>query len=103
MSAFPEKLRNFIDSETWIYAKTMPQWPHEYIVKDKVDKGLFVELVKHIREFGYKDFFYKKQLIYFEEDNLLYWTMGAPIEQTTIINRCKKEDSYAERVGKSID
>lgn len=24
----------------------------------------------------------------------LYWTMGAPLKQTTIINRCNKKDSY---------
>lgn len=25
--------RAFIDDQHWTYAKTMPQWPHEYIIK----------------------------------------------------------------------
>ena len=27
----------------------------------------------------------------------MYWTMGAPLEETTIINRCRKEDSFESR------
>jgi hypothetical protein len=27
----------------------------------------------------------------------VYWTIGAPIEQTVIINRCRTEDSYEVR------
>jgi len=27
----------------------------------------------------------------------VYWTMGAPLEETTIINRCRKEDSFESR------
>lgn len=76
----------------------MPEWPHEYIVKDKVDQNLFVELVTHIREFGYLGLYYQTKLTYFEEDGLVYWTMGAPIEETIIINRCKKESTYELRL-----
>jgi hypothetical protein len=32
------------------------------------------------------------------EDGLVYWTMGAPIEETTIINRCPKEGTYEYRL-----
>ena len=39
-------------------------------------------------------------LSYFDEEELTYWTMGAPIEETTIINRCKKEGTYEERLKK---
>ena len=28
---------------------------------------------------------------------LTYWTMGAPVEETTIINRCQKENTYEVR------
>ena len=34
----------------------------------------------------------------FEEDGLLYWTMGEPVEETVIINRCKEEESYENRL-----
>lgn len=94
----PSELTQFIRTESWTYAKTMPQWPHEYIVRDRVDAGLFLKLVKHIREHGYEGNFYKRPITYFDEDGMTYWTMGAPIEETTIINRCKKEDTYEERL-----
>jgi hypothetical protein len=35
---------------------------------------------------------------HFAEDGLLYWTMGAPLDQTTIINRCEQQDSYENRL-----
>jgi hypothetical protein len=93
-----EVLREFIKFTHWTYAKTMPKWPHEYIVRERVDEQLFIDLVAHIRAYGYTGKFYKKEIVYFEEDGLIYWTMGAPIEQTTIINRCKKENSYEYRL-----
>ena len=96
--AFPEVLRAFIDSSQWTFAKTMPEWPHEYIVREKVDRVLFEALVRHIRQYGFEGRFYQHVLIYFAEDGLLYWTMGAPIEETTIINRCKEEGSYENRL-----
>jgi len=34
MSLSPE-LRDFVNRETWTYAKTMPKWPHEYLVLEK--------------------------------------------------------------------
>jgi hypothetical protein len=93
----PDELRKFIDSSQWTFAKTMPEWPHEYIVREQVDESLFVELVRHIRQYGFEGRFYERVLTYFAEDGLLYWTMGAPIEKTTIINRCKEEGSYENR------
>jgi len=95
---FPDTLRKFIDSEKWTYAKTMPLWPHEYIVRDRVDKKLFPQLVCHIRANGYIGRFYQKSITYFDEEGMVYWTMGAPIEETIIINRCNKEQTYEYRL-----
>ena len=91
-------LRAFIDSEKWTYAKTMPQWPHEYIVRERVDEQLFEQLVRHIRANGSEGAYYQETFIYFEEDGMLYWTMGNPINETTIVNRCKKENPYECRL-----
>jgi hypothetical protein len=97
-ASFPDDLRNFINEEKWTYAKTMPKWPHEYLVRGRVDEGLFERLVRYIRSHGSPGRFYRATYIYFEHDGLLYWTMGAPVEETTIINRCRKEDSYESRL-----
>jgi len=76
----------------------MPEWPHEYIVRDLVDEKLFGEFVEHIQTHGYKGNFYRKKITYFDFDGIVYWTMGAPLEETTIINRCKGEDTYENRL-----
>ena len=96
----PRSLRDFVDTAQWTFAKSMPEWPHEYIVQERVDNELFLRLVRHIRQHGFEGRFYQRVLTYFAEDGLLYWTMGAPVEETTIINRCKEEGSYENRLRK---
>ncbi len=99
MKEFSEELRDFIKNLEWTFAKTYAAtWPHHYIVRERVDEKLFIQMVEHIRAFGYGGRFYKMKLIYFEEDGYVYWTMGAPIEETTIINRCTKENTYEYRL-----
>ena len=56
----PNVLQEFIDSVQWTFAKTMPEWPHEYIVRDRVDENLFLLLVQHIRSQGYEAKFYER-------------------------------------------
>jgi hypothetical protein len=58
---------------------------------------LFIKLAAFIRENGYEGKFYSKLITYYDNEGRVYWTMGAPIEETTIINRCLKEDSYESR------
>ncbi len=101
MKKFSSELKGFINNSKWTFAKTYAAtWPHHYIVRDRVDEDFFIQMVKHIRCFGYEGPFYEKKYIYFDEDGLVYWTMGAPVEETTIINRCPKEDTYEYRLKK---
>jgi len=96
--SFPPELLDFVRDESWVFAKTYARtWPHEYLVRDRVDQGLFVKLVEHIRANGYQDYFYKKEITYYDEDGLVYWTMGAPVEETIIVNRCRTEQTYQYR------
>jgi len=98
MEKFPEEIKQFIENIIWTFAKTMPDWPHEYIVKEKVDNALFIETVMHIRKYGYQGWFYEKPITYFKEDALIYWTMGNPVDETIIINRTKEDNSYENRL-----
>ena len=99
----PSNLKAFICEVDWTFAKTYAKtWPHEYIVRDRVDEALFVLLVRHICEHGYEGRFYKKMITYFTEDSMVYWTMGAPIEETTIVNRCTREQTYEYRLEHGI-
>jgi hypothetical protein len=95
--SFPSDLRTFIDAQAWTFARTMPEWPHEYIVRDRVDQQLFERLVEHIRTHGAHQRFYETVNVYFEEAGFVYWTMGAPVAETTIINRCLRKDTFEER------
>jgi hypothetical protein len=96
---FPPNLKAFVTEQKWTFAKTYAStWPHEYIVRDRVDEHLFIQLVRHIRTYGYEGKFYRKPITYFDEDGMVYWTMGAPIGETTIVNRCKEEQSYEYRL-----
>jgi len=98
---FPADLRAFVDAQQWTFAKTMPEWPHYYIVRDRVDEALFERLVVHIRARGREGRFYERTLIYYEdeESGLVYWTMGAPLGETTIVNRCRREETYERRAA----
>ena len=96
---FAPDLRTFVDTQLWTFAKTMPEWPHEYIVRDRVDEELFERLVVHIRAHGVEGRFYERVLTYYEEAGRVYWTMGAPLSDTTIVNRCRREDTFAYRLS----
>jgi hypothetical protein len=97
--SFPAHLRAFVDEATWTFAKTMPEWPHEYIVKERVVEQLFEDLVRHSRANGRGGNFYAKVLVYDEEAGLVHWTMGAPLAETIIVNRCRSEDTYERRLA----
>ena len=86
-----EKLRLMISRCTWTFARSMPFAPHEYIVKGRCqltteEFELFVNLQ---REFGVKEQWGKYNNSYLYIDDYKYWTMGAPIAETTVINRAK--------------
>lgn len=84
-------INSFIASSRWIFAKTMPQWPHWYVLKKEVDPKVFEDFVMYIRKYGREGFFYKKRLIYLHIDGYKYWSMGAPLGDTILINRAEIE------------
>ena len=48
-------------------------------------------------EHGYEGRFYERVITYYDEAGLVYWTMGAPLSETTIVNRCRSEETYERR------
>lgn len=68
-----------------------PAGTHEYIVRGRVDEDIFVRLVRHIGEHGYESRFYRKPITYYEDRGPVYWTMDAPLDETIVINRCRRE------------
>ena len=92
MELFSNKIISFIQNSKWTFAKTYAKtWPHEYIVQRQVDNDCFLEMANHIDTFGHNEYFYNKQMIYFDYDGYAYWHMG------DIINRCVLADTYQQR------
>ena len=86
---FSDEVKSFIDDSTWIFAKTYAKtWPHEYIVQEKVDNDLFLKLAEHIDTYGHEEYFYTKEMTYFDCDGYVYWHME------NIINRCNTSETY---------
>jgi len=99
------KLMNFLNNDKWIFSKRIPNWPHEYIVRELVDDVTFFSFIENIREFGCPGYYFTKKIKYLEECGLVYWTTGLPVVETNIIYRCHKEDIYDFRItkGTSLD
>ena len=74
-------------SASWVFAKTMPENPHEYTLRKDWDSEYFDKAVTLIRRFGYKTKFKGRYYTQFNVADHFYWTMGAPIEKTILINR----------------
>jgi hypothetical protein len=86
-----DEINRFIESNTWTFAKTMPANPHWYVVRSKCnDEDAFKAFVVHIREHGYSELFHSREYVCFDVGEFKYWTMGSPLEITTIINRAQK-------------
>ena len=64
-----------------------------YISSDRKIKNIIAFLAYRNYDL---DYIYGK-ITYYDDEGLVYWTMGAPIDETIIINRCRKENSYKSR------
>lgn len=86
-----DKLREMVARCEWTFAKSMPWCPHEYIVRTKcsLTEDDFVHFVKMQRNYGTVERWGNYITPYLYIDDYKYWTMGAPLEETTVINRAK--------------
>lgn len=90
-TAPPEVVRRLGDlllANDYRFAKTMPENPHWYTLRKtwKRDED-FVEAVELIRRYGYTELYYGRPYTMFNLNGMKYWTMGAPIDITILINR----------------
>lgn len=92
----PKKFKEFVEKQSWIKAKRyVGKASHEYLVKQRLDQpeqAIFVEFIIFIRDHGYKRKFNNISYIYYDIDNYKYWTMGAMVEKTIILNRDFRTD-----------
>lgn len=82
--------RDFISSHNWRFAKTMPKWPHWYVVRRYCRReDEWLEFMRLIRNWGYDEKFHSMNIRYLDLDGFKYWTNGYIEEHTSIINRAE--------------
>lgn len=74
------------------YAKSMPEIPHWYTLRETWDDREFIEVVQFIRANGVREWFYRKRYTYYYLNGYKYWTMGSPLHNsgktgTILINK----------------
>lgn len=87
---FIELFRLYIASVRWQEAKTYASFaPHEYTVSgwNPSRRAWFEDAVLGIRWYGYEAKFGKTTYTYLNVDGRKYWTMGASVCETVLINR----------------
>lgn len=85
------ELYYILQEHKWKYAKTMPQHPHEYTLREHWDDDLFLAVVKEMRKKGEWGKFFRVPIKYwtYTLGNYKYWTMGYGLDQTKLINRAR--------------
>ena len=74
----------------FVFAKSMPKTPHYYTLRETWNDSDFDKVVSLIRINGYKKKFFRTFYTYFDINNFQYWTMGASINRTILINKANK-------------
>lgn len=82
-----ERFGTFVSEHRWKFASTMPNNPHEYTLRRDAKRTDFDSAVRYVREHGEVETFEgaRYKTLYFGERK--YWTMGAAVSETILINR----------------
>jgi hypothetical protein len=86
-----EELTQHLESARYRFAKTMPQHPHWYTLRETwADETVFEAVAEAIRRYGEKRAWHnQRKFVYFDAGGYTYWTMGCPLGQTILINRAQ--------------
>ena len=91
-----EKLRDFIEKQTWTFAKTYAdRAPHEYIVRHKCvgEDAEFMAMADYIAESGITMYFWDHPNKYILLDGRQYWVMkDSDDDPTIVINRANLDE-----------
>ena len=89
LSLFDEISLSLIEKATFKFAKTMAHYnPHHYTLRDTwFSHDEFFYAVRLIRRIGEVETYGNKQYTCLNINGFKYWTMGAPVGETILINR----------------
>lgn len=77
-----------LTTQEWTFAKTMPQNPHWYCLRERwANDATFDATVTCMRKYGYREIFARRPYTMLNLNGMKYWTMGAPLPATILINR----------------
>jgi len=83
-----KSIESSINENEWVFAKTMPKNPHYYVVRKKWKGEVsFNDFALFIRKHGYNEKFKGWTYRLFQVGDYYYWSMGAPLSLTVVINR----------------
>ena len=90
-----EEFRAFVAATLWTYAKTMPRWPHEYVMRRTDNAAEFDEAARYVHQAGVPIRLRAQHQDYLDVDGWCYWAMGDPGGPDDIINRTRPETRAA--------
>ena len=92
-----EQFLRYVDRVQWRFAKSVPNWPHFYIVEEELaDQEDFRAARLFVRESGRDGTFYDLKVRYFDAGGWTYWSspLAKPFEEQYMLNRCKTAFTY---------
>lgn len=104
MNNLKQELTSILERHPYRFAKSMPYMPHWYTLRKEWDSDLFSKTVIQQRELGYDKVWGGRSYRYFNANGYQYWTMGASVETTILINRAKiKYSTLYDDIATSYD
>jgi len=86
-------IRAVIESLSFRFAKTMPEIPHEYVVRTPDNEAAYVALFNAIMEHGvYRHWAGRRHRYLYPGDGWKYWVMTTELRESRVINRERVED-----------
>ena len=100
-------VQRWLECQRWIFARSRPYNPHEYCLRREAgDPELGEKVVEHLREFGHPYPWWGTVYMQYVCGSHAYWTMGAPLAETEVINRKSlervRQDQLTNRGGGGI-
>ncbi|HLH24394.1 MAG TPA: hypothetical protein VK066_17870 [Chloroflexota bacterium] len=92
-----------LETAAWRRATRLRQFPHAYTLRRAwTDDAAFVAVVQTIRQYGYDALWWRKRYRYLDLGAYTNWTMGEPLEQTTLINRRARRPRDGTRLQEGV-
>lgn len=101
-----KKIKKFIMRNKWTFAKTMPEIPHYYVVRDNLsdkDKKIFDEFSEFIKKRGHTAKFYSKEYTCLNINNYKYWVIENILNREKIKDVTIPDDSPEKRVPVPVE